>query len=246
MIRIHQELPGSRHFTLIELLVVIAIIAILAAILLPALQSARARAHGTNCLNNLNQLGKTLIMYANDNQDFLPANTASNASDENGLKPQWFCALDFYIRKQKTADNSDLPKVFRCPAQPRTPTITDGSQYLATNYYYNVFLGHPSWADYKNPRKLTKCTSPSLAGIMIDAKWSETPNPARFSVQTWNTEFTIVDQSSATTYFNPIHSNSGNILFADGHTQVDNLRLWSNTNLRIFGKFGHGGSKIIW
>ena len=54
----------KKQFTLIELLVVIAIIAILAAMLLPALQSARARGRTADCLSTIRQLNMTASQYA--------------------------------------------------------------------------------------------------------------------------------------------------------------------------------------
>ena len=63
----------NRGFTLIELLVVIAIIAILAAILFPVFAQAREAARRSACLSNMKQISTALLMYAQDNDEILPA-----------------------------------------------------------------------------------------------------------------------------------------------------------------------------
>lgn len=67
-----MKLHRERGFSLVELLVVIGIIAVLVSILLPVMAATRSQLRYSVCQSNLRKLSQAMLMYAADNEGWVP------------------------------------------------------------------------------------------------------------------------------------------------------------------------------
>jgi prepilin-type N-terminal cleavage/methylation domain-containing protein/prepilin-type processing-associated H-X9-DG protein len=108
-------------FTLIELLVVIAIIGMLIALLLPAVNAARASAQRTQCINQIRQIGLACLNFADLHDGQLPPSSHSALAVG---KPPWGYALLPFLEGGETPDHptasgGELLEIYWCPSDHR-------------------------------------------------------------------------------------------------------------------------------
>jgi len=225
-------------FTLIELLVVISIISILIAILLPALQQARASARQTTCASGEKQMGIATFAFAADYDDELPGGVPPAGQYHSQISFWKWWMLPYATQIQRTAgspqflrNRAQSGEIFICPSQSLDTTEDElalwGYTYLRSSYAMNVRVQIDKGTTGGGPWNATKAAEMAFHRVADVVRPSSTlnisdtgaPNPGRVLVvdRIW-----VTGPGSNWPAVGPTrHLNqSGNVLFFDGHIAV--------------------------
>ena len=224
----------KRTFTLIELLVVIAIIAILAAILLPALQTARARGQAAACLSQMKQQGFLTQQYADRNKDFLPP-----------------YSFNGYMWATYLLDAPNLPGKVVTDAQMKRfvdPSLHHSSEqllaYTPGKFYNRIGYGvnHrylagstssadgiPATAEFGDSKsaKITLLSAPSKGYWVMDAIGAHWSNASYTRGNYRVIEYTTTSNSANGYPDAKRHRGNINILYVDGHAAPTRANWWN-------------------
>jgi len=219
--------------------VVIAVIGILAAMLLPALEKAKASARRAQCISNMKQLALCWVTYANDNDDQLVPNWIA-VTDYSSAPESWVsgnvqiltqATNVAYVRNGRLYAYNQLPAIYQCPSLTGIAPVGVPADLLVRSVSMNGRMGEAlpgdtsvegdvedtSWvfgSDYPPIRKMSEIKSPPPVDALVFVDESlNSVDDCFFAIQVGPgiTKW----QNSPTAR----HANGATLSFADGHAE---------------------------